>query len=412
MLAPQAAPNAAQRLDPEQRRPQRRPEQLGQLPQRLQPDLRPSGPRQVRPLGLLRGLAALVQGPGGDRRPARHAPARSDHRRRQPEDIRAPGPVRHRPGHQRRQRLGPVRHPPRLRSGLDPQAPERLALRPEPGLAPSRPSAGRTRTTASTSPRTPTTRSAATPTATASNTTPRAGDWGGIVFRNFDQAVAGRTDTFPVDGTLTQGPDGQDAVSGADDSLSSLNFANISLRRRGRPATQGTRYDEITLYNSRPAITNDNITGGPRRRGSQAAISGDVDSFREDDIARGPLIRRVTVSQTSINGIWVRRSAQPASPRRPTRSPTRTTPSPWAAFATTPSTPPCPTSSRRCSTSASEDVIDNGGNIRRRHEPALHPARHDGQVRAWGRHPGADGGRAASSSATGPTSRVGTPKRP
>jgi hypothetical protein len=137
------------------------------------------------------------------------------------------------------------------------------------------------------------------------NTTPRAGDWGGIVYRNFDQSAHSAGHTFPVDVTLTQGPNGALAVSGEDDALSTLNFANISFGGGAVPATRGTRYDEVTLYNSRPAITNDTITGGPQG-GSQAAISGDLDSFREDDTARGPLVRRTTVAQTSINGIWVR----------------------------------------------------------------------------------------------------------
>ena len=137
----------------------------------------------------------------------------------------------------------------------------------------------------------------------AKNTSPRAGDWGGIVFRNFQQA--GRIDTFSVDVTLTQGPNGNAAVSGEDDALSSINFANITYGGGAVPATQGIRYDEIHLINSRPSITNDTIIGGPGG-GSQATISGDLDSFREDDLTRGPLIRRTTVSNSSINGIWVR----------------------------------------------------------------------------------------------------------
>ena len=140
-----------------------------------------------------------------------------------------------------------------------------------------------------------------------SNTKPQAGDWGGIVYRNFDSQ--NRTDTFPVDGSLTQGPNGPAAISGEDDTLSTLNFATIHYGGGAVPATQGTRYDEITLFNSRPQITNDTIIGGPILTGgggSQAAISADVDSFRDDDTARGVLVRRTTTSQTSINGIWVR----------------------------------------------------------------------------------------------------------
>ncbi len=94
-----------------------------------------------------------------------------------------------------------------------------------------------------------------------SNTTPAAGDWGGIVLRNFDQA-ANNTQTFPVDGTL-QGINGP-AISGAIDDMSTFNFSNISYAGGSVPATQGAKYDAIDLYNSRPAITNDVIsfTGG------------------------------------------------------------------------------------------------------------------------------------------------------
>ena len=132
-----------------------------------------------------------------------------------------------------------------------------------------------------------------------SNTAPTAGDWGGIVFRNFDQQ--GRTDTFDVDGTLTQGPGGAPAVSGENDSMSILNNTNITYGGGAVAATQGFRYDEVTLFNSRPVLTNDFIGTG-----AQATISGDLDSFREDDLTRGPLIRRTITAGSSINGIWVR----------------------------------------------------------------------------------------------------------
>src|SRR5262249_20569364 len=64
----------------------------------------------------------------------------------------------------------------------------------------------------------------------------RAGDWGGIVFRNFQQQ--GRPNTFPVDVTLTQGPNGPAAVSGEDDALSSIDFATIHYGGGAVPATQ------------------------------------------------------------------------------------------------------------------------------------------------------------------------------
>ncbi len=74
-----------------------------------------------------------------------------------------------------------------------------------------------------------------------SNTTPAAGDWGGIVLRNFDQA-ANNTQTFPVDGTL-QGINGP-AISGAIDDMSTFNFTQHQLRRRlgaGDPGSQVRR---------------------------------------------------------------------------------------------------------------------------------------------------------------------------
>ena len=139
-----------------------------------------------------------------------------------------------------------------------------------------------------------------------SNTTPAAGDWGGIVLRNFDQAT-NPSQTFPVDGTL-QGIGGP-AISGADDAMSIFNFANVSYAGGSVPQTQGTRYDAIDLYNSRPAITNDVIsfTGGKSGTiSTQAAIAADLDSFREDDTARGPLVRATTLQNNSLNGIWIR----------------------------------------------------------------------------------------------------------
>ncbi len=53
----------------------------------------------------------------------------------------------------------------------------------------------------------------ANPNGPGGDSTPLPGDWGGIIFRNFDDSIAGRTDVFPVDGTLI-GPNGTAAVSG------------------------------------------------------------------------------------------------------------------------------------------------------------------------------------------------------
>lgn len=134
---------------------------------------------------------------------------------------------------------------------------------------------------------------------------PQGGDWGGIVFRNFDDTSNGGR-IVP----LAPGP--QDplrpklGISGADEALSSIDHSVIRYGGGAVPQTIGFRYDAITNFNARPSITNVNIslTGGVN--GAQAAISGDVDSFREDDLARGILVRRAVVANNSINGIYVR----------------------------------------------------------------------------------------------------------
>jgi large repetitive protein len=138
-----------------------------------------------------------------------------------------------------------------------------------------------------------------------------AGDWGSITLRNFNDlgdATHARGLAFPIDGVL-KGPGGTPAISGAQDAMSILNFANISFAGGGTPSVpQGA--DAIELFNSRPAITNTTIsnTGGAATGGAslQAGIAGDLDSFREDDTARGVLVRRVSVTNNSLNGILIR----------------------------------------------------------------------------------------------------------
>lgn len=142
--------------------------------------------------------------------------------------------------------------------------------------------------------------------------TPAPGDWGGIVFRSIDTNSNQRNLQFPIDGAL-KGPNGSKAISGADDTLSFINYANIRYAGGAVPQTQGQETSALTLFNSRPTVANANIafTGvaGSLLNGGQnlvASISADFDSFREDDIARGPLIRRTTTTQNSLNGILVR----------------------------------------------------------------------------------------------------------
>jgi len=137
------------------------------------------------------------------------------------------------------------------------------------------------------------------------DTNPRAGDWGGIVFRNYnDSSALAQTTTFPVDGTLV-GPNGGAAVSGAQDAMSILNFANIRYAGGAVPQSSSNFYSAVTLYNSRPAVTNSSISNTGGTGGTEAAIGADMDSLREDDTARGPLIRNVSVTANSLNGLWL-----------------------------------------------------------------------------------------------------------
>ena len=135
------------------------------------------------------------------------------------------------------------------------------------------------------------------------DTTPRAGDWGGIVMRSYDEAIAANQVQFPVDG-ITQGINGP-AISGDDDGMSIIN--NATIQYGGGPVPEGSSnfYSAITLYNARPAITNDKIANNGQTGGLEAAIGADMDSFRQDDEAWGPLIRRTTVINNSLNGIWL-----------------------------------------------------------------------------------------------------------
>ena len=165
-----------------------------QLRLRLQPGLRPQRQRPVRPLGALTRPRSCAFGARSSSSPCPATPQRD------PitgidlaADLRAPGPRRHRPGHQRRQRLVPFDTTLVFTAGLDAQAPERLALRAEPGQRDPGPRRRRPQRRGSPSPRTPTTRSAATRNRTAADTQPRGGDWGGIVFRNFDDDATAAT---------------------------------------------------------------------------------------------------------------------------------------------------------------------------------------------------------------------------
>ncbi len=165
-----------------------------------------------------------------------------------------------------------------------------------------------------------------------SNTAARPGDWGGIVFRNFDQQ--GRSSLFPgqipvtgvpsVDDRL-KGPSGLDAISGADDLMSYINFATIKYGGGTVPQGVGTAYSSVTTLASRPTITNSSLSfsgsngsGGGGISGSFAGLSIDVDSLREDNLDRGGLFRRLTFNNNTLNGIFLQ--AEPNGVAEPTNA--------------------------------------------------------------------------------------------
>src|SRR5262249_40205119 len=129
------------------------------------------------------------------------------------------------------------------------------------------------------------------PTNNNPNTTPHAGDWGGIVFRSYDEAIPANQVSFPVDGILV-GPNGGPAAPGADDAMSLINFSPIRYGGGAVPQATSNFYSAITAFNARPMITNDMITDTGGTGGTEAAIGADFDSLREDDTARGIMVRQ------------------------------------------------------------------------------------------------------------------------
>ena len=149
------------------------------------------------------------------------------------------------------------------------------------------------------------------------------------MFRNFSQAAlpgsttGARNDLFPgqipitgnsieddrLKGQLTDltDPNSQaDAVSGADDILSSISYLTERYSGGSVPVTEGTQYDGVTLLNSRPAIVNSSISDSGTPGSAVAGISVDVDSLRTDDVAQGPLLRNDSFNNNALNGIYIR----------------------------------------------------------------------------------------------------------
>lgn len=148
-----------------------------------------------------------------------------------------------------------------------------------------------------------------------SNTLPQPGDWGGILFRNFDQqnSAANFPGQIPITGVpgvdnRLKGPGGADAISGADDLMSSINFAVVKYGGGLVPYGSATRYDAVTMQAARPSITNSTLSGAGGSSGD-AGLSVDMDALREDELARGPLLRRLTFSNNALNGIYIRGEA-------------------------------------------------------------------------------------------------------
>ena len=87
--------------------------------------------------------------------------------------------------------------------------------------------------------------------------------------------------------------------------MSILNFADIAYGGGAVPQSTSTFYSGITLYNARPMITNAQVAKTGGAGGTEGAIAGDMNSLREDDTARGPLIRQVTTVGNSLNGFYL-----------------------------------------------------------------------------------------------------------
>ncbi len=159
------------------------------------------------------------------------------------------------------------------------------------------------------------------------NSAPAAGDYGGIVFRDFSQAAipgsaAARTSLFPgqipttgvpsVDNRLKSpllnpATGGQaDAISGADDILSYVNFLVEKYAGGPVPQTNGVRYDGITIQGARPTITNSVLSFAGGAGSAQAGLSVDVDALRRDDVAQGTLLRADQFINNGLNGIYIR----------------------------------------------------------------------------------------------------------
>ena len=376
---PRARGQPGDRAGQPHRRPQRRPEQpprtsststrpttaTATASSTARPSTRPSSSRP-------KGPVVVVALPGD---PA----ARPDHRRGHAEDLRPPGPGRLRT---RRSTTAAPRSrstPPGLPAGLDPEAPERLALRPEPGQRAPGPGRRQPEPDRSPSPRTPTTRSAATPTATAATRRPRRRLGRHRLPqlqrpRRRDRTSAAAT--FPVDGIL-KGPNGDGGRS----------RAPTTRCRSSTSPTSATPAAPVPDDPAAPATTRSPCTTAGRRSPtrSSARHRRRHGSLQAAHLRRPRLVprgrhrprpadppRRPSLSN-SLNGILVRPDS---SGRRPAdrrhalpRQPARRS----AGRRTTPSTTPA----------LHPDLVDVGWSSATAADPQATPGRsrrHDGPV--------------------------------
>ena len=200
---------------------------------------------------VLGDVSARRSGHRGGR--AGHSAAQSGHRGDHAGDLRASGSGGQQRRRDQRQCLGAVQHDPGVRRRARLSSSQNAALyRPKPGQCASRPMGPPA--IRSTSRRTTTPRIGG---ATNNNpdTNPFAGDWGGIVFRNYDEAALSQQVSFPVDGIAGR-PERRPRHLGRRRRMSILNNANIRYAGGAVPQGSSNFFSAVTLYNSRPAITN------------------------------------------------------------------------------------------------------------------------------------------------------------
>ena len=272
------------------------------LPLGFQPAVRSQRQRRVRPLGPLRRLATGLQGARSWSSPCRARPSA----------IRSPASSRSRPSCSRRRPV-PIRSSttpaPRSPSTRRWSSPPARLSSPRTRRSSCRTRAVRCRCWAARHrPRRSTSRPTTTPASAAHRTTIRtplpAGRLGRHRLPQLRRDDHGQPGTVPR-GRRHAGDQRACHLRRATTGCRSSTTRSSSTAAARFPRAASNFYSAITLYNARPAITNDKIANNGGTGGLEAAIGADMDSFREDDKAWGPLIRRTSVANNSLNGIWL-----------------------------------------------------------------------------------------------------------